>query len=198
MTTYAVHAQIITHDGDFSGSRSVPTFYLFGDVQGITDREHAARIAEDILTVAGGSRDHVIATAYAVDLDRELAEVHTVAELQASNELGRLRANCEQMADAHGRNAASWVIDGNTSTQTARYLLDGINDGDPMVMDSVREPNLSGEFAGEMTPAMLASDLGIPADSEHVAELEDIYLAHVSSAFWTAIEQDARRIVGQS
>ena len=50
---YAVTAQIITHDGDYSGSRQVPLFYLHSDVQGIKDIPHAKSIAESILNPLG-------------------------------------------------------------------------------------------------------------------------------------------------
>ena len=49
MTTYAVSVQVITHDGDYSGSKSVPTFYLDSTVQGITGPEHAAAIAAQVV-----------------------------------------------------------------------------------------------------------------------------------------------------
>jgi hypothetical protein len=53
MTTYAVDAHIITHDGDYSGSKSVPTFYLDSRVQGIVSEAHAETIARGILNPLG-------------------------------------------------------------------------------------------------------------------------------------------------
>src|ERR1700729_3989592 len=53
MTTYAIHATIRTHVAGFDGNVSVPTFYLDGDVQGITSAEHAAGIARGVLNPAG-------------------------------------------------------------------------------------------------------------------------------------------------
>lgn len=42
--------------------------------------------------------------------------------------------------------AGSWVIDGNTSEETARNLLRGIDDGDPVVYDVLPFAPLSGEW----------------------------------------------------
>ena len=50
---YAVSVQVITHDGDYSGSKSVPTFYLDSTVQGITGPEHAADVARDVVNPLG-------------------------------------------------------------------------------------------------------------------------------------------------
>lgn len=56
---WAVQAQVemtLRKDGAWAGttSRQVPTFYLDPAVQGITDKAHAARIADEILMTMGG------------------------------------------------------------------------------------------------------------------------------------------------
>lgn len=108
----------------------------------------------------------------------------------------RLTAEAERIGTDHGKAAASWVFDGNTTAETYRWYLRGIEEGDPEVLDSLREPNLSGEFAGDYTPRDLAGDLGIDdtgADSADVlSEFEDAYLGAASSSFWHEIERVCR------
>jgi hypothetical protein len=53
VTVYAVHAQVLTHIGSYTGSRSVPTFYLDSRVQGIVSAEHAAEVAAGIVDPLG-------------------------------------------------------------------------------------------------------------------------------------------------
>jgi len=59
-----------------------------------------------------------------------------------------------------GRNAASWCTDGNTTLETYRAILRGIEDGDPAVLDAYRVPDLSGEYADAPTPSDLAERYG--------------------------------------
>ena len=54
---YAVTAQIITHDGDYSGSRQVPLFYLHSDVQGILTAEQAQEVAKRVINPLGTIAD---------------------------------------------------------------------------------------------------------------------------------------------
>src|SRR3974377_543539 len=67
-------------------------------------------------------------------------------------------------AEAIGRDAgiaaASWIFDGNTTVATCRHVLAGITDGDPMVLDAWRLPDLSGEF-GDPRPATLGKDVDV-------------------------------------
>lgn len=57
---WAITAQVSVLTGaGWDSSRQVPTFYLDPAVQGITDRDHAARIAEDILFTSAGDAQGV-------------------------------------------------------------------------------------------------------------------------------------------
>jgi hypothetical protein len=53
MTVYAIHATVLTHAGEFSGSVQVPLFYLDSDVQGIVSATHAVDIARGVLNPVG-------------------------------------------------------------------------------------------------------------------------------------------------
>lgn len=90
-----------------------------------------------------------------------------------------------------GTAAGSWVLDGNSTNETAHRILEGLEDGDPEIFDMCPSP-LSGEWAGESIPELSA---------EYGIDLEDDILA---SAFeqgfadgWSAeVERSARVILG--
>jgi hypothetical protein len=89
-----------------------------------------------------------------------------------------------------GETAGSWVIDGNTSTETARAILRGYEDGDPAVMDMATRP-LNGEFAGESIPE-LSAEFGLPLSNETVADyFESAYI----DAFWSTVIDAAGELV---
>ena len=84
-------------------------------------------------------------------------------------------------------NAASWVVDGNTSGDHIRRVLQLMEDGDPRADDYLpRYPDLSGEFADDYTPLMLARGiLGIEDPSpEDIDTLADAWEDGVSETFY--------------
>jgi hypothetical protein len=52
----------------------------------------------------------------------------------------------------HGKNAGTWVIDGNTTDETKEAFLKGFEDGDPAVYDALPSSPLSGEYADGLLP----------------------------------------------
>ncbi len=88
--------------------------------------------------------------------------------------------------------AASWVFDGNTSEEMYRRVLRGIEECDSAVTDAYREPNLSGEYAGDPTEWSLACDLGIEPGIEESDEACTAWEQAASEAFWAEIERTAR------
>lgn len=104
-----------------------------------------------------------------------------------------LTAQAAEIGREHGRNAASWVFDGNTPQETYRFVLAGVENIDPLVMDAYREPSLSGEFADDYSERDLMSELDAEAlAAEHQDELCAEYNAAASEAFWHEIERIAR------
>jgi hypothetical protein len=96
----------------------------------------------------------------------------------------------------HGRNAASWAFDGNTAEETYRRVLQGIEDGDPAIVDLYREPGLSGEFADDYTSSDLMFDLGIEdQETEYQDELCLAWENAATEAFWDAITDQCRKHV---
>ncbi len=88
--------------------------------------------------------------------------------------------------------AASWVFDGSTSRDTYLCVLQGIEAGDPGVMDAYREPSLSGEYADDYSESDLARDLGIEPYSELCGECADAWAEAASATFWSEVERIAR------
>ena len=106
-------------------------------------------------------------------------------------------------AEAIGRDAgiaaASWIFDGNTTVATCRHVLAGITDGDPMVLDAYRLPDLSGEF-GDPTPGTLAIELDLDEkdddDADTLAAACSAWEDAAGEAFWAEAERLARLMLG--
>lgn len=93
----------------------------------------------------------------------------------------------------HGRNAGSWVIDGNTTDVYARAIVQGYEDGDPQVMEMMPAP-LSGEWADSMTPDRLLRELGYRHDGDIDMEPDicGAYELAFERGFWDQVSTDAR------
>jgi len=92
---------------------------------------------------------------------------------------------------SHGVNAGSWVIDGNTSAETAQAILRGIADGDPEVLEMQPSP-LSGEWAGESIGELI--DDYAELDDEAASEACDEYERGFSEGFWFEVERSAKAV----
>jgi hypothetical protein len=94
--------------------------------------------------------------------------------------------------------AASWLI---LSDQQARSILDDI---DPLVLDDLGEPNLSGEWADDLTPELLAEEVGLTRDevtfcpdgADVVAELATVWEQGRDLVWWDAVQATALRTLG--
>jgi hypothetical protein len=89
-----------------------------------------------------------------------------------------------KLGTEHGRNAASWVTDGDTDDATYRRLFVGIEDFDPEVLDALPHADLSGEWADGMTPKSLAEACGYDWYED-----EDFDSEALCDAYETAFEQ---------
>lgn len=104
----------------------------------------------------------------------------------------------EQRAAKIGRNAgvaaASWVFDGNTTQETYKSFLAAIEGGDPLILDSVRTPDLSGEFAGDYTPGRLLHDVNAmgKVSEERKSTIAEAWENAAGDAFWAEIERACR------
>lgn len=97
----------------------------------------------------------------------------------------------ESIRDAgrdHGKGAASWYFDGNTSQETYEAVLRGIDDGDPVILDTLPHSPLSGEWADDPTPTTLARDFELA--EEDVDEACEAY----EDGFYEAVHAEIERV----
>jgi len=95
-----------------------------------------------------------------------------------------------QAGSEHGIAAASWYFDGNTSDATYRAVLAGIGEGDPAILDSFPCSPLSGEWAGDPTPASVLADCGVAEDDDSA----DDVLSAFEDAFYQASSDEIERV----
>ena len=118
--------------------------------------------ADGLLYVWHGAHGvHVIASTgeevdyYTVgDFAKNAAELVEVEESIARRILGldEILERAEQDGYDAGKAAGSWLLDGNSRESAARRLLQGIEDGDPEIMDALPSSPLSGEYADGLLP----------------------------------------------
>ena len=82
-----------------------------------------------------------------------------------------------------GQAAGSWIIDGNTTLESCRRIVQGYDDGDPEVLNMQPSP-LSGEWAGESMKELF----GYQPSSRCL----DLYEQGYSEGFWDEVMQAAR------
>jgi hypothetical protein len=94
-----------------------------------------------------------------------------------------------QLGTDHGKNAGSWVIDGNTDDDQVRRIINGYNDGDPEILDMEPSP-LSGEWADTANARDILARLGFEDDDSEADEFDYLlgeYEAGFSEGYWKAI-----------
>lgn len=95
---------------------------------------------------------------------------------------------------AAGKNAANWADDGLDYAA----VLQGIEGGDPKVLDGFRIPNLSGEWDGDdPTSLTLAEDYDLDLEDDArsdwlLNEVCTVWLEAASNAFWVELERICR------
>jgi hypothetical protein len=107
-------------------------------------------------------------------------------------ELEAIKAEAAKLGTEAGEAAASWVFDGNSTQAAYLKILTGIIEGDPLVLDSLAEPNLSGEWGDETTPGTLADELGLAEDDLAVDDACEAWEQAARDAFWAGVELAAR------
>lgn len=133
---------------------------------------------------------------------------HTQALEQAVKE-------AERLGKYHGENAAQWAAQDSwggrvasirQSEENARAFLKGIEEGDPLIMDSYSPPNLSGEWADSMTEAELLKAVfdGFDADiidtlePEEIDDIANAYTQAASDWFFQELETSAANLLETS
>lgn len=112
-----------------------------------------------------------------------------IFEAAPANDTPQLEAAAQQAGYEHGLAAGSWVTDGNTTDDTCRALLAGIEDGDPMILDQLPSSPLSGEWAGDPTPQSVLEALDVYDDDERADDLLRAY----EDGFARGVEEEVVR-----
>jgi len=99
------------------------------------------------------------------------------------------RDRIEARGYSDGNAAGSWVTDGNTRTETYRALLAGIEEGDPMILDTFPAPSLGGEWADSPTWSDVLAEEGCEDSDDGRADLLDVY----ESAFADGVTDEVTR-----
>jgi len=121
----------------------------------------------------------------------------------------------ERLGKYHGENAAQWAAQDSwggrvasirQAEENARAFLRGIEEGDPMIMDSYCPPDLSGEWADSMTEADLLKavfdgfdfDIIDTLEPEEIDDIASAYIQAASDGFWGELETSAATIADNS
>jgi hypothetical protein len=199
-TNYETWATGMFLDGNYTGEGTYRAVLNLVEQVAASDLQTVAGVLEDFVT------DEVTLESASLAADfvqTALSEVNWT-EL-ASHKSEEIREKWESEAQSRGgsdaRGAATWTVDGNTGWAHARKVLTMIQDGDPAVDDCLpRRPDLSGEFADELTPDRLAEEVtGQDAgdiEDELVDRLATAYEYGVSETFEHAVERELMLAVG--
>ena len=90
-----------------------------------------------------------------------------------------------------GRNAASWMVDGNTPNpgMFLSKLITGMEEGDPAIMDSLPEPRVGGEWADDPNWEQICMD-----ELDRYEDGEDEMFAVYTEAFHEGVEAQIREM----
>lgn len=107
-----------------------------------------------------------------------------------------LEAQARDLGAEHGRAAASWYFDGNTSAETYRAVLQGIEEGDPEIYDTFPSGPLSGEWADSPTPQTLAEQLALSTilGADYDPEALDEFCSAYEDGFYEASSAEIERV----
>lgn len=97
----------------------------------------------------------------------------------------------------HGLRAGAWIIDGNTTPESARAILRGIEEGDPFILDNLPiVPDLTGEWADRPSGTAIYFEI-TEADEigDDFTDVLDIYEQAYTDAAVAEIERSARAMV---
>ncbi len=112
-------------------------------------------------------------------------------EVRYTADADTLPAEAEALGRQAGESAGSWVVDGNTSQETARAILRMIEEGDP---ELEAPPPLSGEWSGGLLAADVLASVG-PGLTEDSPAADDVLTAFetgYSDGWYAEVERSAR------
>lgn len=105
-------------------------------------------------------------------------------------------AEARTLGYERGKSVGSWVIDGNTSDDTARDIIAGYENGDPSVMDMAPSP-LSGEWADDPTIGDVLRELDTDEGDDAADDLLSEYEVAFSDGFWDEVISSADAVLSE-
>ncbi len=106
----------------------------------------------------------------------------------------RIEASARRAGIADGKAAGSWVVDGNTTEETARKILQGLDDGDPEILDNLPSGPLSGEYADGTLPRDVLGWYGLEETDNESDDVLRAYEDGWSEGMTDEVERSARAI----
>jgi hypothetical protein len=105
-----------------------------------------------------------------------------------------LTAEAEALGKQAGESAASWIVDGNTSTETAREIVRMIEEGDPAF--EAPAP-LSGEWSGGLvaTDVLASAGCGLTEDDEAAGDVLDAFERGYCDGWYAEAERRTRAVL---
>jgi hypothetical protein len=107
---------------------------------------------------------------------------------------GTERDRLEARGYKDGHAAATWFAP--QDERTARWILDGLDAGEPEVIDYLPAPRLGGEWADEPTWSNVLADEGCEDSDDGRPELLDAYQYAYSCAAERAVVRSCRAMLG--
>lgn len=101
-----------------------------------------------------------------------------------------------ELGEEAGRNAASWVLDGNAPVEHYRRLVRMMDEGDPALDDHLpAAPSLSGEWADGATPDTLYREVTGEEPRDDCEVLQDAICLAWQDASSEAFALECERLV---
>ena len=136
--------------------------------------------------------------------ERDYDQSAAFSSLEAANEwIESLRdehawtcSQAEKLGYDAGKAAGSWIIDGNSTDEQARTLLDGIEDGDPAVLDLLPSAPFSGEWADGLDVRDVLDSYGYSLDDDGADEILSAFEDGYSRGVVDEAVRSARALLG--
>jgi hypothetical protein len=103
--------------------------------------------------------------------------------------------DAEKRGYEDGKAAGSWVVDGNTTSETAAKIVQGLMDGDPEIMDLIPSAPLSGEWADGLLPRDVLDWYGLTEDADEADDVLTAYELGYSAGAVHEVERSARAAI---
>jgi hypothetical protein len=139
-----------------------------------------------VLDDGSTERDYDAAACFS-SLERAIEHIEYLRALEGARQEGH----------AAGVAAGSWLLDGNSTEDAARRLLQGIEEGDPEVLDELPSSPLSGEWADAPLPRDLLEGVGIEEDADHAEDVLRAYEDAYSRGVTDEACRSARAMLGE-